>query len=64
MGIHSKGQYGIEKGLFFSFPLRCTGEGKFEVVEDVELTEEDWKYLNITQNELLQERDVVKSMLQ
>ena len=34
MGVHSDGdRYGVPSGLWSSFPIRCTGQWKWEVVE-------------------------------
>lgn len=32
MGIESDGSYGVPKGLNFSFPVRVSKDGKYEIV--------------------------------
>jgi malate/lactate dehydrogenase len=38
MGVVSEGDYGIPKGLWSSFPVRCRKFG-YEIVRDVEVSE-------------------------
>lgn len=62
--IPSNGQhYGIPKGLMFSFPLRTLENGEIEVVEGIELSEFAKNKINLSVEELLIERDVVKDLL-
>lgn len=56
-------QYGVPKGLIFSFPLRADGKGGYEVVETIELSDFGKSRLKVTIDELLEERDVVKDLL-
>ena len=61
-GVLSEGQYGVERGLVFSFPV--TGEGgHWRVVEGLTLTEEARRRLKATQDELAKEREAVKHLL-
>ena len=39
MAVHSDGCYGVEKGLYCSFPVRCTGNFNYEINKDVKLSE-------------------------
>lgn len=63
-GVFSNGNpYGIEEDLIFSFPLQCTGYGKWKI-------EEEWKWndffeekIKLTEKELREERDFVKELL-
>jgi len=55
--------YGVPKGLIFSFPLRSKGDGNYQVVENVELSDFGKKKLQLTIDELQSERDVVKDLL-
>ena len=59
MAVPSAGQYGVEGGLVSSFPVRCSG-GKYEIVEGLEVGEFAQSKLDITLNELKEERDAVK----
>jgi malate dehydrogenase len=57
----STGQYGVDEGLIFSFPSRVD-EGKFHVVEGVDLNAYSQERFNATLNELRAERDAVKDL--
>ncbi len=59
--VCSNGQYGVDKGLIFSFPCR-TENGEIVVVQNLEHNEFGKKKLAITLDELRQERDTVKEM--
>jgi malate dehydrogenase len=61
MAVRSSGQYGVEEGLISSFPVRCSG-GNYEVVEGLEIGEFVRSKLNVTINELKEERDAVKEL--
>ncbi|MFB6372063.1 MAG: malate dehydrogenase, partial [Bradymonadaceae bacterium] len=37
MAVPSDGTYGVEEGLMFSYPVRCDGDGGWEIVDDLEL---------------------------
>jgi malate dehydrogenase len=59
MAVLSGGQYGVEEGLISSFPVRLSG-GKYEIDEGLEVGEFAQSKLDITVNELKEERDAVK----
>jgi malate dehydrogenase len=61
MAVRSSGQYGVEEGLISSFPVRCSG-GDYEVVEGLEVGDFAQSKLDITVNELKEERDAVKKL--
>ena len=61
MCIRSDGEYGVDRGLIFSFPCR-TEQGQLKVVERLSKNEFAHEKFNITLNELRQERDTVKSL--
>jgi malate dehydrogenase len=61
MAIPSGGQYGVEEGLMSSFPVRCSG-GNYEVVEGLDVDEFAQSKIDITVNELKEERDAVKEL--
>jgi malate dehydrogenase len=64
MSLHSDGNpYGIQKGLFFSFPCRTTSEGKVEIVKNVPWDDFLKKKIALTEKELIEEREMVKSLL-
>jgi malate dehydrogenase len=58
---HSEGEYGVDKGLIFSFPCRME-EGQLKVVEGLKHNEYGQEMFHKTLNELRQERDAVKSL--
>ena len=57
----SKGEYGVDEGLIFSFPCRTVG-GKLQVVDGIEQTPYGQEKFNITLDELRAERDAVKEL--
>ena len=59
MAVLSGGQYGVEEGLISSFPVRLSG-GEYEIVEGLEIGEFAQSRLDITVNELKEERNAVK----
>ncbi len=61
MAVHSSGQYGVEEGLVSSFPVRCSG-GNYEIIEGLEVGDFAQSKLDITVNELKEERDAVKGL--
>lgn len=61
MCLASKGQYGVDEGLIFSFPCRVEN-GSLKVVEGVNLDGFSQEKFKATLEELRGERDTVKSM--
>lgn len=61
MCLASKGQYGVDEDLIFSFPCRVEN-GELAVVENVEHTGFGTEKFNTTLEELRSERDTVKEM--
>ncbi len=61
--IPSDGSYGIRQGLIFSYPLRSSGNGDYEVVQGIELDEFTQQKIQATREELEMEREAVKEML-
>lgn len=55
--------YGIQDGLIFSFPCRINAEGKREIVENVPLNEFLLARLKLTEQELIEERDLIKGLI-
>ena len=62
MAIPSDGSYGIEEGLIYSYPVTCDN-GKYSIVQGLEINEESRKRLDVTKDELLSERKAVESLL-
>lgn len=61
MCLASSGEYGVDKGLIFSFPCRLEQQ-KLEVVKNLLLNPYSQNMFDRTLNELRQERDMVKSL--
>ncbi len=61
MGVPSDGSYGIDEGLIFGFPVTCSG-GSYEVVQGLEFNEFSKARLDVTVNELKEEREAVKEL--
>ncbi|MFD5561822.1 malate dehydrogenase [Kitasatospora griseola] len=61
MGIVSDGSYGVPEGLISSFPV-TTKDGKFEIVQGLDLSEFDRKRIDASVGELAEERDAVKEL--
>ncbi len=63
VAVCSNGEYGIEKGLITSFPIRTVSETKWEIVPDVELSAFSRTKIEGTINELKEERAMVSELL-
>ena len=61
MVVPTTGAYGIEEGLQCSLPVRCSG-GEYEIVEGLEVDDFAQSKIDITVNELKEERDGVKKL--
>ncbi|TNF99125.1 MAG: malate dehydrogenase [Gammaproteobacteria bacterium] len=62
MAVPSDGSYGISEGVIFSFPVTCDF-GEYNIVQGLDIDDFSRKELKITEDELLQERDAVHSLL-
>ncbi|MCY4043848.1 MAG: malate dehydrogenase [Cellvibrionales bacterium] len=62
MGVYSDGSYDIQEGLIYSFPCRCK-DGKWEIVQGVEISEFSQEKMKATETELAEERDAVAHLL-
>jgi malate dehydrogenase len=61
MAVPSQGEYGVAEGLVSSFPVRVSG-GAYEIVEGLEVGEFAQGKIDITVNELSEERDAVRGL--
>jgi malate dehydrogenase len=61
MAVWSDGSYGIEEGLVYSFPV-TVNNGKFSIVQGLEINEFSRDKMVATENELKEERDAVKHL--
>ncbi len=55
--------YDVPAGLMYSVPLRSNGDGTYEVVRDVALSDFAKSKIALTTKELLGEREIVKDLL-
>ena len=63
VGVCSNGEYGADKGLITSFPIRTVSETKWEIVPDLQLSEFSRTKINATWTELKEERAMVSALL-
>lgn len=61
MGIPSDGSYGITEGIIYSFPVTCS-QGRYEIVQGLELDAFSRDRMQATEQELVEERDAVKHL--
>lgn len=62
MGIPSDGSYGIEPGVIYGYPVTCK-DGKYEIVQGLEINEFSRARMDATEQELREEREAVKDLL-
>lgn len=62
MGIPSDGSYGIPEGVMFGFPVTCAN-GEYTIVQGLEIDEFSRGRINVTLNELEEERAGVAHLL-
>jgi len=63
VAVCSDGSYGIEKGLMASMPIRTLDNGKWEIVQGLPIDAFSQTQIDITINELKEERDAVKDLI-
>nr|AIT70193.1 malate dehydrogenase [Grateloupia chiangii] len=56
MAVASDGSYDVKPGVYFSFPVRCSAGGDYEIVQGIEMDEFSRKYVSATTEELFAER--------
>jgi len=62
MGIPSDGSYGIKEGVIYSYPVTIK-DGEYQIVQGLSVDEFSRKRMDVTDAELREERDGVKSLL-
>jgi len=62
MAVRSDGSYGIAEGLIYSFPVRCAN-GQYEIVQGLSVDDFSRERMQITEQELIEERDAVEHLL-
>ena len=62
MGVPADGSYGVPEGTMFGYPCTCK-DGKYTVVQGIELSEFSKGRIQATLTELQEERDSIKHLL-
>ena len=62
MAIPSDGSYDVAPGIIYSYPVRCSG-GKYEIVQDLEISDFSRERMLATEQELREERAAIESLL-
>ena len=62
MAVPADGSYGIGEGVIYSFPVRCRG-GRYEIVQNLDIDDFSRERMRISEKELLEELDGVRSLL-
>ena len=62
MAIPADGSYGIEPGVIYSYPCTCK-DGKYEIVQGLEINDFSREKMDATAAELIEERDSVAHLL-
>ena len=61
MAVYSEGQYGVEEGIIFSYPVSCRN-GEYKIIEGLDVNEFSRKKLKETEIELIEEREAVENI--
>ncbi len=61
--VASDGSYGVDEGLFFSFPITSNGQGSYSIVPDVPMSDWAKAKFNLSLDELRTEKAVVEDLL-
>jgi malate dehydrogenase len=62
MAIPSDGSYGIEPGIIYSYPVRCSG-GQYEIVQGLPIDDFSRERMDATETELREERAAIEELL-
>ena len=62
MAIPADGSYGIEPGIIYSYPVRCSG-GDYEIVQGLEIDDFSRERMDQTDAELREERAAIEELL-
>jgi len=62
MAVPSDGSYGISEGIIYSYPVTIK-DGKYEIVQGLDIDEFSREKMDATRQELEEERDAVKHLL-
>ena len=62
MAIPADGSYGIEEGVIYSYPVRCSG-GAYEIVQGLGISDFSRERMDATEAELREERAAIEDLL-
>ncbi|MGA8203540.1 MAG: malate dehydrogenase [Woeseiaceae bacterium] len=62
MAVPADGSYGVEPGVVYSFPVRCS-DGRYEIVKDLEINAFSRERMDATAAELREERAAIAELL-
>lgn len=62
VAVHSKGEYGIESGLIYSYPMKSDG-ANLSIIEGLEINEFSSQKIKATEAELSEEKSMVSDLL-
>ena len=62
MGVPADGSYGIEAGIIYSYPVRCSG-GDSEIVQGLDIDDFSQSRMDETEKELREERAAIEELL-
>jgi len=62
MGIPADGSYGIEPGIVYSYPVRCSN-GQYEIVQGLSIDDFSRARMDATEAELREERAAIEELL-
>lgn len=62
MAVVSQGEYGVAKGLVYSYPVRCA-KGGFQVVDGLEMNDFSRSRMQASEKELAEERAAIAHLL-
>lgn len=62
MAIPTDGSYGIEPGIIYSYPVRCSG-GQYEIVQGLSIDDFSRARMDATETELREERTAIEELL-
>jgi len=62
MAIPADGSYGIEPGIIYSYPVRCSA-GRYEIVQDLNIDDFSRARMDTTEAELREERAAIEELL-
>jgi malate dehydrogenase len=62
MAVPADGSYGIEPGIVYSYPVRCSG-GDYEIVQGLDIDDFSRERMDQTEAELREERAAIEELL-